>query len=269
MGCLRLHTESTKSTMKVVYRNPAIGLKSAQCFMSIDPLAYKYPHASPYNYVLGNQIKLTDPTGMGPEEGDFPPLDLDASITSYFNNDGCFNRTTANEAWQWTDIDGKDMGYVISEINVIANKDPLHDREANAIGNGLVNFFEIDVNKLNDPKQGTDEVLKLSGKISFIGLNIMSLGEGAAELKGASYLSKSISLFGMANVANGLINDLTGFNASEEVFGQKVTLGVTTANSSIGIIESIFNKKPSIGNIGDVKDLIFETPKLIPNDKPK
>lgn len=154
------------------------------------------------------------------------------------------------------------MGYVSSEINVIANKEALHDRVANAIGNGLVNFFEIDVNKLNDPKQGTGEVLKLSGKISSIGLNIMSLGEGAAALKGASLLGKTLSWYGIANDANGLIDVATGFDPSKYLLGEKGAKINTLLNSSLGLSSSfvknkagIIEFKPAIGNIGDVSDL--------------
>ncbi len=38
-------------------------------FLSRDPLGGMYPAWSPYNYVLGNPVSLTDPTGMSAEEG--------------------------------------------------------------------------------------------------------------------------------------------------------------------------------------------------------
>jgi RHS repeat-associated protein len=44
------------------YYDPAIAR-----WMSVDPLAEKYPHESPYNYCYNNPIKFIDPTGM---EGD-------------------------------------------------------------------------------------------------------------------------------------------------------------------------------------------------------
>jgi len=36
----------------------------------VDPLAEKYPGHTPFNYVLNNPIRLIDPTGMSPEDGD-------------------------------------------------------------------------------------------------------------------------------------------------------------------------------------------------------
>jgi RHS repeat-associated protein len=37
-------------------------------WMSVDPMASRYPGWSPYNYTLNNPIKLTDPDGRSPEE---------------------------------------------------------------------------------------------------------------------------------------------------------------------------------------------------------
>ena len=37
-------------------------------WLSVDPLAEKYPEWSPYNYVMQNPVRLIDPTGMGPED---------------------------------------------------------------------------------------------------------------------------------------------------------------------------------------------------------
>ncbi|MGV3613394.1 MAG: hypothetical protein ACO1N0_20720 [Fluviicola sp.] len=36
--------------------------------MSLDPWAVKYHSWSPYNYVMGNPIRLVDPTGKGPTD---------------------------------------------------------------------------------------------------------------------------------------------------------------------------------------------------------
>ena len=37
-----------------------------QLWLSVDPLAEKFPNASPYNYCLGNPINLVDPDGREP-----------------------------------------------------------------------------------------------------------------------------------------------------------------------------------------------------------
>jgi len=39
-------------------------------FLSVDPLADKYPNWNSYTYTLNNPITFVDPTGMSPEEGD-------------------------------------------------------------------------------------------------------------------------------------------------------------------------------------------------------
>jgi RHS repeat-associated protein len=44
------------------YYNPQTSI-----WFGVDPLAAKYPHVTPYNFVEGNPIMLIDPTGMGPE----------------------------------------------------------------------------------------------------------------------------------------------------------------------------------------------------------
>jgi len=45
------------------YYDPHISL-----WMSVDPLAEKYPGWSPYAYVFNNPLKFVDPDGMGPED---------------------------------------------------------------------------------------------------------------------------------------------------------------------------------------------------------
>ncbi|HRY74605.1 MAG TPA: RHS repeat-associated core domain-containing protein, partial [Candidatus Dojkabacteria bacterium] len=46
------------------YYDPKISI-----WLSVDPLAEEFPNFNPYNYVMQNPIKLSDPTGMCPDEG--------------------------------------------------------------------------------------------------------------------------------------------------------------------------------------------------------
>lgn len=39
-----------------------------QLWLSVDPLAEKFPDQSPYSFVMNNPLRFTDPTGMAPED---------------------------------------------------------------------------------------------------------------------------------------------------------------------------------------------------------
>ena len=73
------------------YYDPKISI-----WLSMDPLAEKFPNFNPYNYVMQNPLNLIDPTGMAPEEGggDNPPKQINViAIASYTNkpNDEAMN----------------------------------------------------------------------------------------------------------------------------------------------------------------------------------
>jgi hypothetical protein len=64
MGCIKLDIlEKSFVPMKVVYSNFDVEQKSVQRFLSVDPLAEKYPNISPYAYVANNPINAIDPDG--------------------------------------------------------------------------------------------------------------------------------------------------------------------------------------------------------------
>ncbi len=73
MGALQLTYESN---LKIVHRTGKLirshEAKSVQLWLSVDPLAEKFPSWSPYCYVMNNPLRLIDPTGMAPEETDPP-----------------------------------------------------------------------------------------------------------------------------------------------------------------------------------------------------
>jgi RHS repeat-associated protein len=63
MGCLKLTYQNFESPLKVVYKNESFEQNNAQRFLSVDPLASKYPAISPYAYVANNPIMFIDPDG--------------------------------------------------------------------------------------------------------------------------------------------------------------------------------------------------------------
>ena len=223
----------------------------------VDPLSEKTPSWNPYRYGFNNPIRIIDPTGMGEEEAKFPPKNFTGN--SWCDSDGCFNRTDKNLDYKWTDNEGKDKG-------VYSSKTP-EVKENRSWNNKLVsateNFYGVKEQDLKG-EGGTDAVLKIASKQASIILNVFSLGEGFAALnfkKGASILGNGIALFGMANDANDLTNDLTGFNFAEFTLGGKGADRLKTINAFTGMSSSFdFTKtfpkfNMAIGNIGDAKDL--------------
>ena len=68
-------------------------------WLSVDPLAEKFPNASPYNYCLGNPINLVDPDGRAPE----PPRN---GIKQFIDNTGVYfwrADKKAYEQYKYTD----------------------------------------------------------------------------------------------------------------------------------------------------------------------
>jgi hypothetical protein len=51
----------------------------------VDPLASKYPHLTPYNFVEGNPVRYIDPTGMGSED---PTIDENFGIKPILGSEG-------------------------------------------------------------------------------------------------------------------------------------------------------------------------------------
>ena len=65
MACIKLDILNDEfAPLKVVYRKGHGCEKSVQGFISVDPLAGKYPSISPYAYVANNPIMNIDPDGQ-------------------------------------------------------------------------------------------------------------------------------------------------------------------------------------------------------------
>jgi len=88
MGCLKLSYYQTYSNRKVLYSDSVLEPKSAQMWLSVDPMSDKYPSMSPYNYCANNPMKLIDPNGMeideaaGPKD---PPNSLHPNRDTFFD----------------------------------------------------------------------------------------------------------------------------------------------------------------------------------------
>jgi len=63
MGCLKLSYYQTYSNRKVLYSECVLEPKTAQIWLSVDPMSDKYPSLSPYNYCANNPVILVDPDG--------------------------------------------------------------------------------------------------------------------------------------------------------------------------------------------------------------
>ena len=64
MGCLKLSYYQTFSNQKVLYSDCVLEPKSAQMWLSVDPMSDERPSLTPYNYCQNNPIILIDPDGM-------------------------------------------------------------------------------------------------------------------------------------------------------------------------------------------------------------
>ena len=187
---------------------------------------------------------------MGEEEAKFPPKNFTGN--SWCDSDGCFNRTDKNKDYKWTDNEGKDKG-VYSSMTPEVKEDRSWN---NKLLSATENFYGVKEQDLKG-EGGTDAVLKIASKQASVILNVFSLGEGFAALnfkKGASILGNGITMYGMGNDANDLINDLTGFNFTEFTLGENGAKLNKLVNATLGGWKSHFEAKPGVGNIGDIKD---------------
>ena len=67
-------------------------------FLSLDPLALQFPEWSAYNYVLGNPIIFTDPTGRAPEGSGWTENHL--YLNQVFGDHGGFNGMISTQVYQ-------------------------------------------------------------------------------------------------------------------------------------------------------------------------
>ncbi|MBK8484763.1 MAG: hypothetical protein IPL31_10585 [Saprospiraceae bacterium] len=213
---------------------------------------------------------MIDPDGLFETEAEAKAYAKQIDIkTGWFRQ----NRINKNKDGSYS-IDNKKAGsstYNDKEFGiqkaalVTAKKQETHVKFANAVGN----ILGMDPTKMSDPKEGPTQAMNAATKEGSIILNVLSLGEGVAAFGAALKIGKAIAGYGIANDGNDLFDDVTGFDAIEYFLGEKGAALNSTINSLTGLREAKKDGKPGIGNIGDIKDLIFETPNLFSNDRPK
>jgi len=76
------------------YQDPKLGI-----FISVDPLAMKYPGWSSYAYVLNNPVKFIDPTGMSAEDTDPPTWKAAAGEVYWDDSDNTVYQSNSDGSW--------------------------------------------------------------------------------------------------------------------------------------------------------------------------
>jgi RHS repeat-associated protein len=127
MGCLKLTYSQQDTPLKVVYRKTEPQQKGVQRFLSVDPLADKYPSTSPYMYCRGNPISRIDPNGMWDElvitgdEADKAVAQMQSATTMTLTRDPNTGKVTA--AGEAKTENDKKLLSVINSTEITVNVD--------------------------------------------------------------------------------------------------------------------------------------------------
>ena len=112
MGCLKLTYYQTYSNRKVLYSDCVLEPKSAQMWLSVDPMSDKYPSMSPYNYCANNPVILVDPDGR-----DIYSILEDGSIILYKETE------STTDYYCWGEIQLNDDGKITNKyVEISKNK---------------------------------------------------------------------------------------------------------------------------------------------------
>ena len=111
-------------------------------WLSVDPLAEKFPFVTPYNFVENNPIMLIDPTGLGPE--------LDVAN----------NQESKTDLLSLVNAENRDRVIIDADGHVCVDLDGLSDKEV-AADKGLA--------LINDLVKADEKYLFESGEIAYMG----------------------------------------------------------------------------------------------------
>lgn len=118
-------------------------------WLSVDPLAEKYPGWSPYNYTLQNPVRFIDPNGKGPTD------------IIYLDADGKVIRVELDGKAHITIIDPENEGKSLSLSSYYTNRGPIHwnNRSRKIIAN-IASYYgkQIGVSGMGSTYKGDGEI---------------------------------------------------------------------------------------------------------------
>ncbi len=215
------------------YYDAAVGI-----WHGVDPLAEKMPNWNSFTYVINNPVRITDPTGMFPEEGDPPKFKL--INMEFYNPQGKIEFPTAvimpmdlddhNGAMKARFQEAMDLNLPIIQVSDLNSLNDAFDAmskngvSANSylfVGHGSVGTFNIGEQRFYENMKNDFSSLSdnLKGKYCvFTHCNITNNGSGNYLIQKFSADTKSKTI--MSDHLGWSLTDLYGYNWTIPMIGR-------------------------------------------------